>query len=74
MPQMTDSAGSQLKKYGTGLKSKPIYVKLRPNLESRVTLLFIFVYQLSFYHNQIHIRGGAELLIICSDRIFLLTQ
>ena len=53
MPQMTDSAGSQLKKYGTGLKSRPIYVKLRPNLESRVTLLFIFVYQLSFYHNQI---------------------
>ena len=43
MPQMTDSAGSQLKKYGTGLKSKPIYVKLRPNLESRVTHIAIYI-------------------------------
>ena len=55
MPQMTDSAGSQLKNYGTGLKSSPIYVKLRPDLESRVseinTLIFIFVYQLYLYHN-----------------------
>ena len=54
MPQMTDSAGSQLKKYGTGLKSRPIYVKLRPHLESRVTLLFIFVYQLFLYHKIKH--------------------
>ena len=43
MPQMTDSAGSQLKKYGTGLKSSPIYVELRPNLESRVTHIAIYI-------------------------------
>ena len=53
MPQMTDSAGSQLKKCGTGLKSSPIYVELRPNLESRVTHIAIYIcISIIFYHQQ----------------------